>query len=154
MTRLGAEVEDLLVRLDKALRAYLDEEQGHGVPREVSAESVLGVASPWLVRCLLDHLPTLAEPWRVTDMRDGEPTRLVRDGWQGPIATVRRHGQGKRGRPRWTAHVGDTVVSPPETDEHGDAMPIDWSTLAEAQAACDRQLVESGVVLVETREGE
>lgn len=147
--RAAARVEDALHELDVALRSYLDEEEKHGVPREVSAESVLGSMSPALVTLLLDHMPTMAHPWRVVDMRDGEPTKLVRDGYQGPIATVSRKGQGKRARPRWVAFVGVSIVSPPAEDEAGDPMPIDWSTLEEAQAACDAQLRSEGVTVLD-----
>lgn len=153
MSRAAARVNDAIIELERSLGAYLDEEEKHGVPRDVSAESALGSCSPWLVKTLLDNLPTLAHPWRVTDMRDGEPTRLVRDGWKDVIATVRRVGQGKRARPRWVAFVGDEMVSPPDTDENGDAMPIDWSTMEEAQAACDRNLREGGVTIVEVPRG-
>ncbi len=73
----------------------------------------------------------------------------MRDGYRDVIATVRRNGSGKRGRPRWTAFVGAELVSPPAVDENGDAMPIDWSTRDEAQAACDARLRESGVTIVE-----
>lgn len=149
MSRAATRVYEAIAELEKALGAYLAEEEKHGVPSDASAESALGACSPWLVQTLLDNLPTLAHPWRVVDMRDGEPTKLVRDGYRGVIATVRRVGQGKRGRPRWTAFVGDALISPPDVDENGDAMPIDWSTREEAQAACDANLRESGVTIVE-----
>lgn len=135
--------------LDRALEEYIAEVIDHHSPREVAADVALREMPPRLVRTLLDAMPTLAGPWRVTDMRDGEPTRLVRDGYMDTIATVRRHGQGRRGRPRWTAYVGDDLVSPPDVDENGDAMPIDWSTCEEAQAACDHRLREGGVLLEE-----
>ena len=147
--RKAAAVSDAIVNLERTLRAYLDQEAEHGVPREVSAESILGECSPWLTQTLLDSLPTLAHPWRVVDMRDGEPTKLVRDGYMDTIATVRRVGQGKRGRPRWTAFVGNSLVSPPDVDKNGDAMPIDWSTRDEAQAACDSQLRAEGVTVLD-----
>lgn len=149
MSRKAARVEDAIRELDTAILAYLVEEEQHGVPRSVSAESVLGAMSPVLVQLLLDHMPTLAHPWRVTDMRDGEPTKVVRDGYDDVIASVSRKGYGKRARPRWVAFVGDSIVSPPDVDENGDPMPIDWSTLEEAQAACDTLLRRNGVVLVE-----
>lgn len=152
MSKAAARVQDAIFKLHDALQGYLlEEEREHGVPRAVSAESALGAMPPALVTLLLDHMPTLAMPWHVTDMRDGEPTRLVRDGYRDVIATVRRVGQGKRGRPRWTAFVGNELVSPPPTDENGDAMPIDWATCEEAQAACDARLRESGVTIVDTR---
>lgn len=151
MTAKAARVESLILELETALRAYLDEEEKHGVPREISSESVLGIASPWLTQTLLDHLPTLAHPWRVIDMRNGEPTRLVRDGYMDVIASVRRVWQGKRARPRWTAFVGNSLVSPPDVDDEGNAMPIDWSTMEEAQAACDAQLRADGVTIVEVK---
>lgn len=147
--KAAARVSDAIADLERALRAYLDQEEKHGVPRGASAESILGECSPWLVQTLLDHLPTLAHPWRVVDMRDGEPTKLVRDGYLGVIATVRRQGQGKRARPRWVAFVGDSMVSPDPTDENGDAMPIDWSTAEEAQAACDALLRSDGVTVLD-----
>lgn len=153
MSKTAAHVEDALIELDQALHKYLAEEERHGVPREVSARSVLGSMSPALVTLLLDHMPTLAMPWRTTDMRDGEPTRLVRDGYRDVIATVKRAGQGKRARPRWTAFVGDEIVSPSPTDDDGNPMPIDWSTSEEAQAACDARLRESGVTIVEVSGG-
>lgn len=151
MTAKAARVESLILELETALRAYLDAEEAHGVPREVSAESVLGIASPWLTQTLLDHLPTLAHPWRVVDMRNGEPTKIVRDGYMDVIASVRRVGQGKRARPRWTAFVGNSLVSPPDVDDEGNVMPIDWSTMEEAQAACDAQLRRDGVTIVEVK---
>lgn len=147
MSRRAAAVTDAIFALDRVLHAYLDEEHAHGVPREVSAESILGDMPTRLVHLLLECMPTIAGPWRITDMRDGEPTRMVRDGYQDRIAEVKRHGTGKRGRPRWTAFVGDSLVSPPDVDENGDAMPIDWSTLEEAQVACDEELRKSGVRL-------
>lgn len=139
----------LLVQLDQALRDYVAEETAHHVPRDVAIECALRGTPVTLVRALLDGLPTLAGPWRVTDMRDGEPTRLVRDGHRDePIAVVRRQSQGKRARPRWIAFVGDAMVSPePAHDENGDAMPIDWADSEFAQAACDTRLVEDGVML-------
>jgi len=149
VTRKAARVQDAIAELEKALCAYLAEEETHGVPRDVSAESALGSCSPWLTKCLLDHLPTLALPWRVIDMRNGEPTKLVRDGYMDVIASVRRVGQGKRARPRWTAFVGNSLVSPPDVDDEGNVMPIDWSTMEEAQAACDAQLRRDGVTIVE-----
>ena len=149
MTRAATRVNDAIVELEKALGTYLAEEEAHGVPRDVSAESALGSCSPWLTKCLLDHLPTLALPWRVVDMRDGEPTKLVRDGYIDVIASVRRVGQGKRARPRWVAFVGDSIVSPPDVDDEGNVMPIDWSTMEEAQAACDAHLRRAGVTIVE-----
>lgn len=147
--KAAARVSDAIGELDRALEAYLAQEEKHGVPSDVSAESILGECSPWLVQTLLDHLPTLAHPWRVVDMRDGEPTKLVRDGYRDVIATVRRVGHGRRGRPRWTAFVGDSMVSPDPTDENGDSMPIDWSTLEEAKSACDAQLRGSGVTVLD-----
>lgn len=147
MSRRAASVTDAVFALDGALEAYLTEEQAHGVPREVSAESILGDMPTHLVHLLLEHMPTIAGPWRVTDMRDGEPTRMVRDGYQDRIAEVKRCGTGKRARPRWAAFVGSALVSPPEVDENGDTMPIDWSTLEEAQDACDEELRKSGVRL-------
>lgn len=149
MSRSATRVHDALCELEKALGAYLAEEEAHGVPRDVSAASALGSCSPWLTQCLLDSLPTLAHPWRVVDMRDGEPTKLVRDGYGDVIAMVRRMGQGKRARPRWVAFVGDSIVSPPDVDDEGNVMPIDWSTMEEAQAACDAQLRRDGVTIVE-----
>lgn len=146
MTRAGGRVEAAVLELEAALRAYLTEETPHGVPEDVSAESVLGIASPWLTRKLLDHLPTLAEPWRVVDMRDGEPTRLARSGYHGDIATVRR--QGRRAPYRWAAWVGDGAVCP-EDGEH-----IDWPSLDEAQAECDRVLRRDGVTIVDAAGGE
>jgi hypothetical protein len=118
---------------------------GYMGPREWA----LSALPPDHVTMLLEHLPTTAGPWRVADMRDGEPTRLVRDGYTDVIATVRRVGQGKRARPRWTAFVGNTIVSPEALDRDGNAMPIDWSTCEEAQRACDEQLLEQRVMFVE-----
>lgn len=141
MSHLSDEVSRLLHELEQALRAHLDEEHAHGVPRDVAAETVLRSASPWLTR-QLDHLPTLASPWRVVDMRDGSPTKLVRDGWRDTIATVREERQRKGRPPRWSAFVGGQLVCPPDDSEY-----VDWPTREAAQAACDAQLVESGVVL-------
>lgn len=149
MTRAATRVNDAIAELEKALGTYLAEEEAHGVPRDVSAESALGSCSPWLTKCLLDHLPTLALPWRVVDMRDGEPTKLVRDGYIDVIASVRRVGQGKRARPRWMAFVGNSLALPLDVDDEGNAMPIDWSTMEEAQAACDAHLRRAGVTIVE-----
>jgi hypothetical protein len=151
VSKAAGRLSDAIIELDRALHIYIaEEEQKHGVPRAVSAESALASMSPALVTLLLDHMPTLAMPWRVTDMRDGEPTRLVRDGYRDVIASVRRVSQGKRGCPRWTAFVGNEVISPPPIDDLGNAMPIDWSTCEEAQAACDANLRESGITIVET----
>jgi hypothetical protein len=138
-----------LHELDAALQAHIAEEAERHVPRDAAVDAALRTMRPGLVELLLEHMPTLAHPWRVVDMRDGEPTKLVRDGYRGTIATVRRVGQGKRGRPRWTAFVGNEIVSPPDVDENGDAMPIDWSTREEAQAACDANLRDSGVTIVD-----
>lgn len=152
MSRAAARVQDAIHELDRALSAYLDEEENHGVPRAVSADSALGAMDPALVRLLLEHLPTLAEPWRVVDMRDGEPTKLVRDGYGGEaIATVTRRSQGKRARPRWAAFVGVHLVSPCDGDgaDVVVGMPIDWSTCEEAQAACDSHLRHEGVTVID-----
>ena len=149
MSKAALRVQDAIHELEAALFAYCNEEEAkHGVPREVSAKSALGSCSSTLVSFLFDHLPTIAQPWRVVDMRDGEPTRLVREGYHGVIATVKRVGQGKRGRPRWVAFVGADVVSPPEVDEHGGAMPIDWSTMEDAQEAVDARLRSEGVTVM------
>lgn len=151
MNLAAKRVQGAILELDGSIHAYIFEEEKLGVPRDVSAESVLGAMPPRLVQLLLDHMPTLAHPWRVTDMRDGEPTKVVRDGYDGVIASVSRKGYGKRARPRWVAFVGDSIVSPPDVDENGDPMPIDWSTLEEAQAACDAQLRADGVTIVEVK---
>ncbi len=148
MSNLPGYVRRAICELERSLRDCA-REAGDSVAEAM--ESELSACSPWLTQTLLDYLPTLAHPWRVVDMRDGEPTKLVRDGYRDVIATVRRVGQGKRGRPRWTAFVGNAIVSPPDVDENGDAMPIDWSTREEAQAACDAQLRESGVTIVEAQ---
>jgi hypothetical protein len=132
-------VSEAIVELEAALRDYLDHEATeHGVPREVSAESILGEASSWLTKTLIDHLPTIAGPWRVVDMVDGVPTRLVRDGLHGSIASVRRVGRKVQ---RWTAWVGDAGVFPDDS-EH-----VDWASQEEAQAACDARLKADGVVI-------
>ncbi|MCH9836150.1 hypothetical protein K0U83_10840 [bacterium] len=149
VANLAGYVRRAIHELERALHDRVHEEAASGVPADVVLSTELAQCSPWFTRTLLAHLPTLAEPWRIVDMRDGEPTKIVRDGCRDVIASVRRVGQGKRGRPRWTAVVGDTVVSPPDVDERGDALPIDWSTREEAQAACDAQLRESGVVIVD-----
>jgi hypothetical protein len=135
-------IERMLVLAEQA-RAYMPD--GYVGPREWA----LSMLPPDHVVLLLEYLPTTAGPWHVTDMRDGEPTRIVRDGYGGePIATVRRVGQGKRARPRWSAWVGSAVVSPESHDAAGDAMPIDWSTCEEAQAACDERLREQRVMFI------
>lgn len=148
-------VEHHLAQLVGAVREQIK----HGDVTLVEGVTVEGYAlqdlAMWAVKLLSAHMPVIASPWAVTDMRHGEPTRYARsscvDG--ATIACVRRVSQGKRARPRWSAIVGTTdVVSPePDRDENGDLMPIDWSTVEEAQRACDARLREMSVRLESER---
>jgi hypothetical protein len=125
--------------LERALFAYLaDVEQA--VPRAIAAKGVLSACSAQLTALLLDNLPEIAGPWRVVDMRDGEPIKIARYIGDGSAATVRRTG---RRDFRWCAWAGLEVVAPPGSEY------VDWPTLDEAKAACDAALREHGVLLME-----
>lgn len=90
-----------------------------------------------IVDRLLEHLPTLAGPWEVTDTKNRQATRAVRIGWQGqPIAEVRKRSTG------WAARVGDAFVEHAPDDA---SLSVFWPSYESALAACDDRLIESGV---------
>ena len=111
-----------------------------GIATAGSADVFLATMPARWVRALLDHLPTLAGPWRVTDMRRGEVTQMERAGWGGePIAVVKR-----RGISSWSAFVGNTLIEASESEEAGS---INWPTCDAARAACDAHMAREGVLL-------
>jgi hypothetical protein len=117
---------------------------GEGIAAAGDADAFLGEMPIRYVRLLLEHLPTLAGPWRVVDMRRGEATRMERIGWGGePIAVVKR-----RGASSWSAFVGNALIEAPSSDESGS---INWPTCDAARAACDEHMAREGVLLDDAR---
>lgn len=90
-----------------------------------------------VVEKLLEHLPTLAGPWEVTDTKNRAPTRAVRIGWRGePIADVRKRGS------VWAARVGDALVEHAPDDC---SLSVFWPSFDAAKSACDDRLLADGV---------